>query len=161
MHVRKGNNNPQDFRIRDYVLREYLCMPLCFNVYNLKAKDVSNVNSTEGFLRGIDVVCERKSYYCFIKGLCETCNIKQMRLIVMKSRKENRINIFSKIYNSYAKSKLLVQKTCPGVEFEDETRHKSIVTSMLNFFGEIHIELFLGPIRLISKWCHHNQNAYL
>ena len=71
-------------------------MFLGFDVYDFQANDANNVSSIGDLLKGFGVMCEMKEGYCFKKELCEIDNIKEMRLIVIKSRKDNIINSFGK-----------------------------------------------------------------
>ena len=134
MWVGQGKKFPFGFHNQGSRTGVCFFMFLVFNCCVFQVTFFNNVNSIRDFLKGIDVGCEKKNVLCFKKELHDINTIKEMRLLAIKLRMENRINIFSVKFNSLAKSKLLGKNACPEIEFQVETRQKIILTSILNSF---------------------------
>ena len=85
------------------MLGECLFVSLDLSIYDFQEKEVSNVRYSVYLLKRWDTVCEIKGGYYFSIDLHDIFTIKEFRLMLIKSSKENRINSFRLKHNYYMK----------------------------------------------------------
>ena len=81
-------------------------------------------------------MCKKKNSLCFKKESHYADYIKVMRLMAIESKKDSYVNSFSIKNSSYTKSKLLVKKMSPGIEFDIKTSQKRALKRMTNYFKD-------------------------
>ena len=115
---------PSDFRLRDYVLGEFLFMSLGFDIHMLQGKWWGKFNSIEDLLLEFKLNREKSSSHDVAKGDFGENTYDEIKLREQLVEKKDNLNSFRFKHYHYHKIKHSVQKECPSIARDIVTQKK-------------------------------------